>query len=197
VKQLAEEDSLSVSTRTIQRSLERLAAAGYLARLQRTKWWGQRDYWYSWTDEEWELQSYRPTAASRRSPAAVTLQSEPSRRPEATELTFQGSTSSSSLTQSSKGEPTAERKVASPLDGAGVCAGRQRASKGKVAQRSAKASKRGLQGLAGVVQRAKARGFAAENPKNQSETWVEGDFRFTRLASGVLVKDSLVTAPLR
>lgn len=197
VKQLEEEDSLSVSTRTVQRSLERLAAAGYLARLQRTKWWGQRDYWYSWTDEEWELQSYRPTAASRRSPAAVTLQREPSRRPEASGVSGQGSMSSSSLTQSSKGEPTAEQKVASPLDGAGICAGRQRVTKGQVAQGSPRASKGGLQGLAGVVQRATARGFGAAAKQPEPETWVEGDYRYTRLASGVVVKDSLATAPLR
>jgi len=201
VEQLEEEDQLSVSTRTVQRSLERLVEAGYLTRLQRTKWWGQRDYWYSWTDDEWELHQHRPTAASRRSPAAVTLQREPSCRPEASALTVQGSTSSSSSTQSSKSNPTAEQKVASPLDGAGVCAGRQRASGGQVTQRSAKASKGVLQGLAGVVQRATARGFGGssqpDTPLRQAETWIDAGFRFTRLPSGHLVKDSLTTAPLR
>ena len=54
-----------------------------------------------------------------------------------------------------------------------------------------------LQGLAGVVQRATARGFGAAAKQPEPETWVEGDYRYTRLASGVVVKDSLATAPLR
>jgi hypothetical protein len=53
------------------------------------------------------------------------------------------------------------------------------------------------QGLAGVGQRATARGFGAAANQPELETWVEGDYRYTRLASGVVVKDSLATAPLR
>lgn len=61
-----------------------------------------------------------------------------------------------------------------------------------------------LGALKPVVQRAEARGFAAGVPggstpaaPNTVATWVEGGFRFTRLVSGHLVKDSVACAPLR
>jgi len=187
--QLEREDGVEVSVRRIQRSLERLAEAGYLARRQRSKWWGQRDYWYSWTDEEWALQQHRPTAVARSS--SVTLQSKTQRRSEASVPPLQNLGSPSKNQHSSK----TERKVASRLDGENACADPQRRSNGKQAPSPLPASKNPLQGLQRVVQRATARGFGACEP--EPKTWVEGERRYTRLPSGHVVWDSLITAPVR
>ncbi len=51
------------------------------------------------------------------------------------------------------------------------------------------------QGLAGVGQRATARGIGVSARQPDPETWVEEDFRLTHYTTGVVVKDSLATAP--
>lgn len=65
-------------------------------------------------------------------------------------------------------------------------------------------SKRGgfaaLSALKRVVQPAEARGFGGRVESVQStsvQAWVEGEFQYTRLESGHLVKDSVACAPLR
>ena len=198
VAQLEREEGLEVTTRRVQRSLCRLVDAGYLSRQQRTKWWGQRDFWYSWTDEEWALQQHRPTAVARSS--SVSSESVANRRPEASAASGQvlGSPlqNQHSLRQ--------ERKVAARLDGVSACAAPQLGSAGANHPTGRSRSNTPLQGLVRVVQRATARGFASASPslvtpdpQTLLETWEESGFRFTRLASGLVVKDSLLTAPVR
>jgi hypothetical protein len=184
-----------VSVRRIQRSLERLVEAGYLARRQRTKWFGQRDYWYSWTDEEWVLQQHRPTAVARSS--AATPQRETQRRSEASAAPLHNLRLPSKNQHSSR----AERKVAPQLDGKGAVSVARGSHKGQ--QPTSRAPGRGnaLETLRRTVQRAAARGFGRQQPvaeaAGEPETWTQGEFRFTRLTSGHVVKDSLLTAPVR
>lgn len=199
VAQLEREEGLVVSVRRVQRSLCRLVEGGHLARCQRTKWWGQRDAWFSWSDEEWALQQHRPTAVSRSS--SVSAQSVRSRRSEASVPTPQD-LSNPLLTQTTS--KTERTSATSSPDGKGACAPLQRASAGKQAPTPSREGKGALQSLQRAVQRANARGFAkavgsraVATPSAQTESWVEGDFRFTRLPSGYVVKDPLATAPLR
>jgi len=193
-RQLEEQDGLEVSVRRIQRSLERLVEAGYLARRQRTKWFGQRDYWYSWTDDEWSLQQHRPTAVARSS--SVTPQRETQRRSEASVPPVHVLPSPSSNQHSSK----TEQKVAPQLDGQSPVTGTRGTHKGQ--QPTSRAPGRGnpLETLQRVVQRATARGFGSSQTVSeppQPETWVDGDYRYERLPSGHVVKDLLLTAPVR
>jgi hypothetical protein len=180
-----------VSVRRIQRSLERLVEAGYLARRQRTKWFGQRDYWYSWTDEEWVLQQHRPTAVARSS--AATPQRETQRRSEASAAPLHNLRLPSTNQHSSR----AERKVAPQLDGKGAVSVARGSCKGQ--QPTSRAPGRGnaLETLRRTVQRAAARGFGASHEPVSPTTWVEGGYRWERKENGSLVKDPLATAPLR
>ena len=195
-QQLEREEGLEVSVRRIQRSLSRLVEHGHLARCQRTKWWGQRDFWYSWSDEEWALQQHRPTAVGRSSSASA--HNARSRRPEASVASHENLSTPLNIQTSSKTERTA---ATSSLNGNSACAGPESRSGSKRAHSPLSASKDRLQGLQRVVQRATARGFGASKepsePTVQPESWVEGNFRFSWSASGHLVKDSLATAPLR
>jgi len=192
--QLEREDGVEVSVRRIQRSLERLAEAGYLARRQRTKWFGQRDYWYSWTDEEWALQQNRPTAIARSSSASP--QRETQRRSETSVASVQVLSLPSNHQHSSK----TEREVAARLDqGSAVSDARGTHT---VQQPTSGARGRGnaLDTLQRVVQRAAARGFGSHHQPEaptEAESWVDGSYRYTRLVSGHVVKDSLLTAPVR
>ena len=199
--QLAREEGLEVSVRRVQRSLERLVESGHLCRQQRTKWWGQRDYWYSWTDEEWSLQQHRPTALARGAQGTaskVSSEGAPNRLSEASVVTPQVlSTPLSSQTS----VQTKRTRATSSLDGTGPCVSPQGAGGGKRAPSPGVTGRDPLQGLQRVVQRAVARGFGgsqtSDSVPQQAETWVDGGFRYTRLPSGHLVRDSLVTAPLR
>lgn len=189
-RQLEEQDGLVVSERRIQRSLARLVEDGHFARQQRGIW--RRDYWYSFADPEWELQQHRPTAVAR----TVTVASEPSDGSQASRVTVQN------LGISSKNQNLlkTERKVAPRLDGESAVSGTKGTHKGQ--QPTSRAPGRGnpLETLQRVVQRATARGFGScetvPEPQ-QPETWVDGAYRYTRLVTGHLVKDSLLTAPVR
>jgi hypothetical protein len=198
VAQLEREEGLGVTVRRVQRSLERLAEAGYLARTQRTKWWGQRDWWYSWEEGEWELQRCRPTALAR-SASSVSSQGVRNRRPEASQATVQVLPSPLNNQTSLEEGPVEPGPAA--LDGAGACRRPQAASKGQQPQTPVNRLAGTLQGLQRTVQRATARGFGQQQPvaeaAGEPETWTQGEFRFTRLASGLVVKDALATAPLR
>ena len=192
--QLEREHGLEVGVRRVQRSLERLVESGHLARQQRTKWWGQRDYWYSWSDVEWALQQHRPTAVSR----GVSSQRVSNRRSEATVPSRQ--VLSTPLSTQTSLKP--EQQTASRFNGGSTCATPQVGSTASSAQPVRSAGKGTSQGHLGtsnslqqVVQRATARGFGAKQP--ESESWVEGSNRFTRLANGRVVCDPLTTAPLR
>ena len=195
-EQLEREEGLEVSVRRIQRSLSRLVEDGHLARCQRTKWWGQRDFWYSWSDEEWALQQHRPTAVARSS--SVSPQGARKQRSEASVPTVQVLSTPLPNKTSLKTELT---RVASRLDGDSPCADLQRPSALYKAPTTRFTGKAPVQGLQRVVQRATARGFGAtpqpSAPTPQAETWVEGGFRFSWSESGHLVKDPLETAPLR
>jgi len=197
--QLLEQENLVVEERRIQRSLARLAKAGYFARQQRGVW--RRDYWYSFPDTEWELQQHRPLAVQTK----VTVASEPSDGSQASPVTVQNLGICSNNQNLSKTERT---RATSSLDGAGHCVTPQGASGGKRAPLSRKGGKDAAQGrLGGVdelqraVQRANARGFAVSKqpsaPKPQAETWVEGGYRWERTADGRTLKDPLATAFLR
>ena len=188
------EAGVTVSVRRIQRSLERLVETGCIARQQRTKWWGQRDYWYSWVDAEWELQQHRPTAFARSS--SVTAQTVCNRRSEASVPTVH-------ILESPLNNQTSlnsEREVASQLGGKSAESGTRGTYKGQEPTSRARGSGNALDTLQRVVQRAEAKGFGAcqdaEAPV-QTEMWVDGDYRYTRLGSGHVVKDSLLTAPVR
>jgi hypothetical protein len=147
--QLEREDGVQVSVRRIQRSLERLAEAGYLERRQRTKWWGQRDYWYSWTDQEWGLQQHRPTAVGRSS--SVSPQREPQCRSEASTPAVHILNLPSTHQHSSRGG----QKVAPRLDQGSAVSTARGTHKGQ----------QPLETLQRVVQRAVARGFGHQPPK--------------------------------
>lgn len=204
VKQLEEGDSLSVSTRTVQRSLERLVESGHLCRKQRTKWWGQRDYWYTWTDTEWALQQHRPTALARGAQGTASKVSSEGERKQHSEATVPSVQvlSAPLLTQHSlEGDPS---RPTSSGNRAGSARATQATLQGQRSE-STRQPRRGrglqaLQGLQGVAQRAAARGFGGSKTPElapQADTWVEGTWRFTRLPSGHVVKDDLATAPLR
>lgn len=199
VAQLEREEGLVVSVRRVQRSLARLVEGGHLARCQRTKWWGQRDAWFSWSDEEWALQQHRPTAVARSSSASA--QSDRSRRSEASVPSPQD-LSNPLLTQTTS--KTERTSATSSLDGKGACVPLEGASKAQQAPTPRGKGKGPSQDLQRAIQRANARGFAkavgsraVATPSLQTESWVEGDFRFTRLPSGHVVKDLLATAPIR
>lgn len=198
VAQLEREEGLEVTVRRVQRSLERLAEAGYLTRTQRTKWWGQRDWWYSWTDGEWELQRCRPTALAR-SASSVSSQGGRNQRSEASAVTVQVLPSPLNNQTSLEEGPVEPGPTA--LDGAAACRGPRADSKGQGGQTPANRLAGSLQGLQRTVQRATARGFGRQQPvaeaAGEAESWTQGEFRFTRLASGLVVKDSLLTAPVR
>ena len=185
-----EQEGLQVSVRSIQRSLARLERMGYICRQQRSKGWWKRDYWYSWTDTEWEAQKHRPSVVSRRSP--VSSRKDPSHRNEATGVSSQYLGNLSSNQNSSR----PERKTALEFDEGGACVPPQEA-------RRPRTHLTPFQTLHRVVQRATARGFGATSTQNQvpqppkADTWVADGFRFTRMPSGLVVKDDLATAPLR
>mgnify|MGYP006290688897 CR=1 FL=1 len=196
--QLEREEGLEVSVRRIQRSLERLVEAGYLARCQRTKWWGQRDWWYSWSDAEWSLQQHRPTAVARSS--SVSSQGVRNRRSEASAATVQVLGTPLNTQTSLK----AERKTASQFDREGPCAASQGGSVGATGQRSQQRRQSTLQTLLRTVQRAEARGFASvanpgSNPDGTTEVkrWVQDGFVFVEQPNGLVTKDPVATAPMR
>ena len=190
-RQLEEQDGLVVSVRRIQRSLARLEEQGHFARQQRGIW--RRDFWYSFPDAEWELQQHRPTAVQSK----ATLACEPSDGSQASPATVLNlDISSNNQNLYKRG-----RKVAPRLDGERAVSGARGSCKGQ--QPTSRAPGRGnaLDTLQRVVQRAAARGFGRQQPvaeaAGEAETWTQGEFRFTRLASGHVVKDSLLTAPVR
>ena len=203
--QLEREEGLEVSVRRIQRSLERLTELGYLARCQRTKWWGQRDWWYSWADEEWELQQLRPTAVARSS--SVTVQGARNRRSEASAPS--GQVLSTPLPNQTSLK--AKWKTASRFDEGGPCVPPQGVSGRETGQRPEQVSKGTLQRHLGVaerlnrtVQRAEARGFAAgSRPEStlgastEGKRWVQDGFVFVERPNGVVTKDPVTTAPIR
>ena len=192
--QLEREDGVEVSVRRIQRSLERLVEAGYLERRQRTKWFGQRDYWYSWTDEEWALQQHRPTAVARSS--SVSLQRETQRRSEASVAPLHDLPLPSSNQHSSR----REQKVAPQLDRGSAVSNARGAYKGQEPTSRPRGRANPPETIQRVVQRATARGFGShQKPETppQADSWVDGADRYTRLPSGHVVKDSLLTAPVR
>jgi hypothetical protein len=191
VAQLEREEGLEVTVRRVQRSLERLAEAGYLTRTQRTKWWGQRDWWYSWADAEWALQQCRPTSVSHR----VTSQTAPNRRSEASVATGQTLGPQTLKTQTSKERPEGKAEVASPLDGARTCAGRQRTARPNPPQTAPNRSQRALAALTEVL--AKVTQQPAPVALATEDSWVEGDHVFTRLPSGHVVVDTVGAGPLR
>jgi hypothetical protein len=201
VAQLEREEGLEVTVRRVQRSLVRLAEAGYLVRTQRTKWWGQRDWWYSWSDAEWELQQCRPTAVGRRVPSAVTVQVDAKRRSEASVPTVQVLSTQTLKNQTSKSDPTAKQSGASHQNGKSGCAGLQAApaeTGGANPRRQGQnRSQRALGALNAVMKRVAKHGTAQSEAPSPEEQWVQGGFVFTRLASGHVVKDSVATAPLR
>jgi hypothetical protein len=211
-RQLEEQEGLEVSVRRIQRSLVRLEEAGYLARQQRGIW--RRDFWYSFPDAEWELQQHRPVAVAAVAkghgptpPRTVTLAKDPSRRHEASAVTALNL----DIPSNNQNLSRTERKTASQFDGESACADRKGASGDLRTQPHRQMPTGTLQGrlsalgtLKQVVQRATARGFGGNNQPNDpqvttpnQETWVEGEYRFTRLESGHVVADPLATAPLR
>ncbi len=211
-RQLEEQEGLVVSERRIQRSLARLEEQGHFARQQRGIW--RRDFWYSFPDSEWELQKHRPVAVAAVAkghgstpPRTVTLASEPSDASQASPVTVLNL----DIPSKNQNLSRAERKTASQFDGKSACADRKGASGDLRTQPHPQVPTGTLQGrlsalgtLKQVVQRATARGFGGNNQSKDPEatapnreTWVEGEYRFTRLESGHVVVDPLATAPLR
>lgn len=197
--QLEREKGLTVSVRRIQRSLERLVEEGHLARCQRTKWWGQRDFWYSWTDEEWALQQHRPTAVARSSSASS--QSARHRRSEASVVTGEN-LSIPLLTQTTS--KTEQTSATSSLHGNGACVRLQGASANSKGQSPRSRLVRAMEGIQAVSARAQARGFAGtKQPKGalplaeERSRWTEGNFVFEIDRFGRVTKDPISTAPLR
>jgi folate-binding Fe-S cluster repair protein YgfZ len=189
-RQLEEQEGLVVSERRIQRSLARLEEEGHFARQQRGIW--RRDFWYSFSDSEWQLQQHRPTAVQSK----ATLASEPSDGTQASPATVQNL----SITSNNQNLSRAERKVASRLDHGGAVSTARGAYKGQQLISRARGRGNALDTLQRVVQRAAARGFVSHQKPEappQAESWVDGSYRYTRLASGHVVKDLLATAPLR
>jgi hypothetical protein len=197
--QLLREEGLEVSVRRIQRSLQRLVEEGHLARCQRTKWWGQRDAWFSWSDEEWALQQHRPTAVARSS--SVSSQSVRKRRSEAAVVTGQDLSIPLPIQTTSKTEQTS---ATSSLDGNSACVALQGASTNDKGHPTRSRLIRALEGIQAVSERAQARGFAGtKQPKGalplstEGSRWVEGDFVYEVDHLGRVTKDPLSTAPLR
>ena len=189
-RQLEEQEGLNVSVRRIQRSLVRLAEAGYLGRQQRGIW--RRDFWYSFDDAEWELQRCRPTVLAQQ----VTHGTVPSRRNDASAPTVLNLDIPSNNQNLSK----RERKVALRLSEKNSVSSARGSKEGHEASSTQRRRGTVLEGLQRVVQRASARGFAPctdTGAPDQPETWVDDSYRYTRLPSGHLVKDSLLTAPVR
>ena len=189
-RQIEEQENLVISERRIQRSLARLAEQGHFARQQRGIW--RRDFWYSFSDSEWQLQQHRPTAVQSK----ATVAPEPSDGSQASPVT------SINLDISSNNQNLfkRERKVAPRLDQGSAVSNARGTHKGQQPSSRTRVSRNALDTLQRVVQRATARGFGShlkpEAPP-QAETWVDGSYRYTRLASGYVVKDSLLTAPVR
>lgn len=197
--QLEREEGLEVSVRRIQRSLERLVDAGYLARCQRTKWWGQRDWWYSWSDSEWALQQHRPTAVARSS--SVSSARERSRHPEASVSTLENLGSPLPNQTSLK---TEQSLATSSLNGKGLSAASQGGSVEATGQRSQQRRQSTLQTLVRTVQRAEARGFVPSkhantdrNGSTEVKRWVQDGFVFAEQSNGLVTKDPVTTAPMR
>jgi hypothetical protein len=189
-RQLEEQEGLVVSERRIQRSLARLEEEGHFARQQRGIW--RRDFWYSFSDTEWQLQQHRPTAVQSK----ATLASEPSDASQASPVTVLNLGISSNNQNLSR----RERKVAPQLDRESAVSNARGAYKRQQPTSRAPGKGNALDTLQRVVQRAEARGFGSHQKpgtRPQPETWVDGTHRYTRLASGHVVKDSLLTAPVR
>ena len=190
-RQLEEQEAFVASERRIQRSLARLADAGFFGRQQRGIW--RRDFWYSFSDAEWELQRCRPVAVSH----SATHAKVPSRRNHASPVTGVNLSISSNNHNLSRGE----RKVAPQLDQGGAVSNARGTHKGHGPTSRPRGRANSPDSLQRVVQRATARGFGASHepapPTTQPKTWVQGDFKFSRLESGLLTKDPLATAPLR
>jgi len=186
-RQLEEHDGLVVSERRIQRSLARLAEQGHFARQQRCIW--RRDFWYSFSDAEWQLQQHRPTAVQSR----VTVVSEPSDGSQASPVTPINLVIPSNNQNLSR----RERKVAPQLDRESAVSNARGTHKGQEPTSRAPGRANPPDTLQGVVQRATARGFGASHKPVSPTTWVEGGYRWERKANGSLVKDPLLTAPLR
>lgn len=189
-RQLEEQEGLVVSERRIQRSLARLEEEGHFARQQRGIW--RRDFWYSFSDSEWQLQQHRPTAVQSK----ATLASEPSDGTQASPATVQN------LGIPSKNQNLfkRERRVAPRLDQESAVSDARGNHKGHEPSSRAQGRANPLETLQRVVQRAAARGFGSHHQPEaptEAESWVDGAYRYTRLPSGHVVKDSLLTAPVR
>ena len=189
-RQLEEQEGLVVSERRIQRSLARLEEQGHFSRQQRGIW--RRDFWYSFSDAEWQLQQHRPTAVQSK----VTLASEPSDASQASPVTVLNLDIKSNNQNLSRGT----REVASQLGGKSAVSGTRGTYKGQEPTSRARGSGNALDTLQRVVQRAEARGFGScgtvPEPQ-QPETWVEGGYRWELTADGRKLKDPLATAFLR
>ena len=174
VAQLEREQGLVVTVRRVQRSLERLADLGCLARLQRTAWWGQRDFWYSMPDEEWQ-----PTPP----PAPSTTETPETVEPRRSETTLvSGQILDSPLPPQTTG-----------LEGSVG----PRAEKSKPPAKPMALDPALLEGVRRTAQRAAARGVGAPACPASQSSWIEGGQRYTRLASGHVVIEPLATAFLR
>lgn len=189
-RQLEEQENLVISERRIQRSLARLAEQGHFARQQRGIW--RRDYWYSFANAEWDLQQHRPSALNSK----VTVASDSSDGSQASPVTVINLVNQSNNQYLFK----KEQKIASRLKQESGESSTRGTYKGQQPSSRTRVSRNALDTLQRVVQRATARGFGShlkpEAPP-QPETWVDGSYRYTRLASGYVVKDSLLTAPVR
>ena len=189
-RQLEEQEGLVVSERRIQRSLARLEEEGHFARQQRGIW--RRDYWYSFSDAEWQLQQHRPTAVQSK----ATLASEPSDASQASPATVLNL----DIPSNNQNLYRRERKVAPQLDQESAVSNARGTHKGQQPSSRARGRGNALDTLQRVVQRAAARGFGSHQQSEtppQAESWVDGADRYTRLPSGHVVKDSLLTAPVR
>lgn len=182
---------LSVTVRQVRRALNRLVELGLLVRdqLWRQERW-RSDYWYSRGD----------LPVTPQSPEEV-LRSDP-------EVTSYLSTPSSSLPEqnqetervTSSLEPTTEQPAALSLDPERSPGPSQTSPKPSRGGRHVGCRPGALESLRRVVEKACARGSGRKTQTNSHtprETWAEGEFIFTRLESGLVLKDHLKTAPLR
>ena len=189
-RQIEEQENLVISERRIQRSLARLAEQGHFARQQRGIW--RRDYWYSFANAEWDLQQHRPTALNSK----VTVASDSSDGSQASPVTV------INLVNQSNNQYLYKKgqQVASRVNQKGGASNTRGTHKAQQPPSTARGLEPPLETLQRVVQRATARGFGSHQQPEappQAETWVDGSYRYTRLASGYLIKDSLITAPVR
>jgi hypothetical protein len=179
---------LSVTLRQVRRALSRLVALGLVLRQQ------------FWQSERWRSDYFYAVPVPGSSPQVTPVEPLADSREVLQGQPFLKSLPSTHPVQEvlshGEGQP-----LASPVDGRGAPVP---PAPGSLPSGGAGSKRRGfaaLSALKRVVQRAEARGFRAGTgvlqPENPVQTWVEGGFRFTRLASGHLVKDSLACAPLR